>query len=99
MIQASPISVLLGLGLLVGRLPLIETMRHGSHGSRESYESRESHASHMATAMKKLIMISYKKVLIEENVSKAYISIVFVDKNYSVDQDDTITFMWERGTL
>jgi len=53
----------------------------------------------MATAMKKLIMISYKKVLIEENVSKAHISIVFVDKNYSVDQDDTITFMWERGTL
>ena len=34
MTQASPISVLLGLGLLVDRPSLIETMRHGSHGSR-----------------------------------------------------------------
>jgi len=33
MIQASPISVLLGLGLLVGRLPLIETCAMGAMGA------------------------------------------------------------------
>jgi hypothetical protein len=53
----------------------------------------------MATAMKKLIIISYKKVLIDENASKAHLSIVFLDKNYNVDQDYIITFMWERGAL
>ena len=37
MIQASPISVLLGLGLLVGRLSLIETMRHGSRADRRCW--------------------------------------------------------------
>jgi hypothetical protein len=53
----------------------------------------------MATAMKKLIILSCTKVLIDGNASKTHFSIVFVDKNYSADQDDIITFMWERGAL
>jgi hypothetical protein len=53
----------------------------------------------MATAMKKLIIISCVTVLIDGNASKTHLSRVSVDKNYSVDQDDIITFMWERGAL
>jgi predicted secreted protein len=65
----------------------------------ESHESYESHESHMATVMKKLIIISCTKVLIDGNASNVRLSRVFVDNNYSVDQDDIITFMWERGAL
>jgi hypothetical protein len=70
-----------------------------SYESYESYDSRESHERHMATGMKKLIIISCAKVLIDGNASNTHLSRVFVDKNYSVDQDDIITFMWERGAL
>jgi hypothetical protein len=47
--------------------------------------------------MKKLIIFSCTKVLIDDNTSKTHLSRVFVDKNYSVNQDDIITFMWGRG--
>ena len=53
----------------------------------------------MATVMKKLIISSCAKVLIDGNASNTRVSRVFVDNNYSVDQDDIITFMWERGGL
>jgi hypothetical protein len=72
---------------------------HESYDSRESHETNKSHESHMATAMKKLIILSWAKVLIDGDASKTHLLIVFVDKNYSVDQDDIITFMWERGAL
>jgi hypothetical protein len=68
-----------------------------SHESQGSQGKHESHESHMATAMKKLIIFSCTKVLIDDNTSKTHLSRVFVDKNYSVNQDDIITFMWGRG--
>ena len=53
----------------------------------------------MATAMKKLIILSCTKVLIEGNISKTHTTKVLIDKNYSIDQGHIITLMWERGAL
>jgi hypothetical protein len=50
----------------------------------------------MATVMKKLIIICCAKALVDRNASNTRVSRVFVDNNYSVGQDDIITFMWER---
>jgi hypothetical protein len=86
--------------LLTVRRPRLLCQTPTAHPAQiESHESHESHESDMATAMNKLITISCAKVLIDGNASKTPLSRVFIDNNYSVGQDDIITFMWERGAL